>query len=130
MTRGDIPWGRVSSGSCRPKLYSHNAGSFKIFFRTAVVAGWAGVAATLVGRACCDLGSDDSCEVVLRLEVDTSLSADATREDSCTSVSGAIVLHGLEVGGANAAPLFARRNTNAATEIFAIVDLIQIICSR
>jgi len=61
------------------------------------------------------------------VDEDTSVSADATRVDCCTSVSGDIVLHGLEVGGANAAPLFAKRSTNAATEIFAIfiLDLIE-----
>lgn len=27
-----MPWGRVRAGSCKPKLYSHRAGSLRIFF--------------------------------------------------------------------------------------------------
>lgn len=28
-----MPWGRVSRGSCNPKLYSHSAGSLRMRFR-------------------------------------------------------------------------------------------------
>ena len=35
VIRDVMPWGRVSCGSCNPKLYSHSAGSLRIrcFFR-------------------------------------------------------------------------------------------------
>lgn len=109
MTRGDIPWGRVRPGSCKPKLYSHNAGSFKILFRSPV----GGAAVVSCGRWGFDSGE-------LVVVVDTSVSTDAARVDC---VSDDTVLHGLIVGGANAAPLFVdKRNSSAPTENLAIFE--------
>lgn len=112
MTRVFIPWGRESFGSCRPKLYSHNAGSFRIFFRSPVT-GAAGAAVEP-----CGLWAE---AVVLDDEQDdeTSVSTGAARVDCAIDV-----LHGLVVGGANAAPLVANRKSNA-TENFAILELLK-----
>ena len=99
-----MPWGRVSSGSCRPKLYSQSAGSFRIFRRSPVVAA--------EGEGSCGLWI-----VVGAVGDFVATSGSATLVDCCNDD---IVLQGLDVGGANADALFvfdARRNANAATEI-------------
>jgi len=99
-------------------LYSHNAGSFKIFRRSPVeVAGVDGVTAES-----CDRRLVGSGEVVVWVDT-TSVSTGATRVDCCTLVSGDFVLPDPALDGENADALCAANRTtdSAATENLTIL---------